>query len=56
MPKINMLPTNSQNKSSLAATQAEITNTMGGVNFSDEIEFQIETKNGPMQYTIDTDF
>ena len=57
MPKINMLPANSKNKSRLAATQAAITDTMGGVNvMSDEVTFQIETKNGPMKYTIDTDF
>jgi hypothetical protein len=57
MPKINMLPADSKNKSRLAATQAAITDTMGGVNvMSDEVTFQIETKNGPMKYTVDTDF
>jgi hypothetical protein len=57
MPKINMLPANSQNKSRLAATQTAIDSSLGGGNvISDEVTFQIETKNGPMKYTIDTDF
>ena len=57
MPKINMLPANSPNKSSLAATRTAIDSSLGGGNvISDEVAFQIETKNGPMQYTIDTDF
>jgi hypothetical protein len=56
MPKINMLPANSQNKSRLAATQAAIDSSLGGFNLSDEVTFQIETKNGPMKYTVDTDF
>lgn len=57
MPKINMLPTTSQNKARLAATQTAIDSSLGGGNvFSDNVTFQIETKNGPMKYTVDTDF
>lgn len=55
-PKLNLLNQYDTNKSVIDKVDAEIRTKLGGSTGNDTAQWTIQTINGPLQYSVDTDF